>query len=117
MVFRRVKLRFRARVKLRKVCVPRRPIRRYTHTAGAGATGFTHDQPAGAKFPGPTPFTPLAHTDLSYSNPIDIHQWEKKRVEQIWPRFFSASFLVPEATQTVLAPALFVFRFFRIQRN
>ena len=40
-------------------------------------TGFTHGPPAGARFPGRTPLTPLAHADLSYSNPVDIHLWEK----------------------------------------
>ena len=54
------------------------------YTRGGGRTGFTHDVPDRARFPGPTPLTPLAHADLSYSNPVDIHLWGEKQF-----RFFS----------------------------
>ena len=37
--------------------------------------------PDRARFPGPTPLTPLAHADLSYSNPVDIHLWEKDGIK------------------------------------
>ena len=80
MVFRRVKAGFRVRVKLRKFVYlgdRSRGTRRHTHTRGD--TGFTHGPPAGARFPGRTSLTPLAHADLSYSNPVDFIYGKKYR--------------------------------------